>query len=192
MTANSAITVFGQYFLMSTMTAEQEAHRVVYVFRSAFVQVENLEPSVFLDRAGNDVTGGMYRLPRPANAYHIGVDALIYMSDLSPAFTDRLSTYALSHFLPLPPAFQVSTLFITISTEPVASPIAPFTAADTLDTDILSPSAHVGSRHPIKVLTQVSLMQTPPTRCASVRANMYEEIVQASGHVESSDNEEDV
>ena len=129
-TADSAITVFSDHFLMSAMTAEQKSRRVVSVFRSAFVQVENLKPSVFLDRADNNVTGVMCRLPCLANVYHIGVDTLIFMSDLSPAFTDGLSSYALSYFLPLPQVFQASTSFITTSTESIASPIASSIATD--------------------------------------------------------------
>ena len=91
-TADSAIPVFSDHFLMITVTAEQKARHVVSVFCSAFVQIENLKPSVFLDRADNNVTGVICRLPRLANVYHIGVDTLIFMSDLSPAFTDELSS----------------------------------------------------------------------------------------------------
>jgi len=156
-TTDSTITVFGEHFPMNTMTAEQENRRVMSVFRSAFVQVENLKPFVFLDRAGNDVTSVVYFLPRPANVCHIGVDALISMSDFSPAFTDGLLTYELSYFLPIPHAFQASTQFIITSTEPVASPIASSTATDTLDADIFPPSAHIGPSLPINVLNQVIL-----------------------------------
>ena len=55
-----------------------------------------------IDSVSNDVNGVICRLPRPANVCHIGVDALIPMSDLSPAFTDALLTYAMPYFLLLP------------------------------------------------------------------------------------------
>lgn len=65
-------------------------------------------------------------------------------------------------------------------------------ATNTLYADIFSPSTHVGTRLPINVITQVSLTRNPPTRLTGICANMEEEIIQASGHTESSDNEEDV
>ena len=88
MTTDSVVTVFDETFSMRTMTAEQESRRVVSVFHSAFVQIDNLKLSIFLDCAGDTVTGVMYRLTRPANACHIGVDTLISMSDFIPAFMD--------------------------------------------------------------------------------------------------------
>ena len=82
------------------------------------------------------MTGINYRLLHPTNIYHISVDALISMSNLNPVFKNVLSTYALSYFIFLLQTFQVSTPFVTTSTEPVASPILSYTTADTLYANI--------------------------------------------------------
>ena len=176
-TADSVITVIGEHFPMSTMTVEQEARRVISTFRSVIIQVDNLTPSIFLDRAGKDMTGGMYRNPRSANVCHLGVDALIPMSDLSLAFKDRLSTYALSYYLPLPQSFQVLNPSANTSAGTTSLPsdsvvIAPSSAADALNADIFSPSVGGRIHQPIKFLAQESQALTPPINRTSLCLEM--------------------
>ena len=81
--ADNVIATMGEHFPVSTMTADQEARKIVRKYREAFLNVENLFPSSFLDVEGVDVTGIMYHDPRPENVCHLGVDACIPMRKLS-------------------------------------------------------------------------------------------------------------
>lgn len=138
--ADSAITVTVEYFHMSTIASKREARCVITAFYSDFSQVNNHTSSVFLKRTGSDLTGVMYRNPRPANIYHISVNVMIPMSDLSVTFKDGLPTYVMSYYLPLPQNFQASNLHVTTSNGPVFSParsaVASSTATDTVATAI--------------------------------------------------------
>ena len=100
--ADNVIAVMGEHFPVSTMTAEQEARRVIRKFRAAFLDVKNLSPSSFVNVEGVDVTGTMYRDPRPGNVCHLGVEACIPMRKLSEAFGKSPSEYTVAYFLPLP------------------------------------------------------------------------------------------
>ena len=53
---DNVIAVMGEHFPLSTMTAEQEACRVLRKFREAFLDIKNLSPSSFLDVEGVDMT----------------------------------------------------------------------------------------------------------------------------------------
>lgn len=71
---------------MNIMTVEQDAMRIVSVFRAAFGEAVNLNPTGFLYHEGRDVTGTTYYNPKPANIFHIGVAAKINISNLSAVF----------------------------------------------------------------------------------------------------------
>ena len=82
--ADNVIAVMAEHFTISTMTAEQEAHRVFRGFCGAFLDVKKLflPPSAFLNRKGFDITGTMYCNLIPENVCHLGVYACIPMRSL--------------------------------------------------------------------------------------------------------------
>ena len=49
-TADTIITVIGENFPMPMIVAEQEARRVISLFRTAFGNIVNLTPTVMFDR----------------------------------------------------------------------------------------------------------------------------------------------
>ena len=87
---------------------------------------------------GVDVTGIMYRDPRPGNVCHLGVDACISMKKLSEAFGTSLSEFTVSYFLPLPQSFAPSRA--DYSKLASASDALP-TVADTMDSFYFLPSS---------------------------------------------------
>ena len=109
-TVDTVIAVVGEHFPMPTITAEQEARRVVNLFRNSFGNVRFLTPSVFLNREGNDQTGNIYKSPRPANVCHLGVKARIPMGELSDAFDESIADFNLSYFLELPQSFAADSI----------------------------------------------------------------------------------
>ena len=141
--ADNVIAIMGEHFPVSTMTAEQEARRIVRKYREAFLNVENLSPSSFLDVEGVDVTGIMYRNPRPENVCHLGVDACIPMRKLSEGFGTSLSEFTVSYFLPLPQSFAPSRA--DFSKLASASNVLP-TVANTMDSFLFSPSSKKARR----------------------------------------------
>ena len=101
------ISVFNEHFPLSTITAGQEARRIVHAFRNSFSDVENLTPTAFLDRNGNNQPGKMYKTPRPSNICHIGIRASISMESLSEAF-DKNSEFILKYYLEFPQSFYAA------------------------------------------------------------------------------------
>jgi len=98
-TADVLIAAMSKHFPLDTLTAEEEARRVVHKFRNAFGEVKYLRPLSFIDREGVNRTSEMRRNPRPANICHVGVEARINMGD----FTDTMEgkSYSSEYFLPL-------------------------------------------------------------------------------------------
>ena len=143
--ADTIISVIGEQFPMPTMAAEQEARRIVSLFRMAFGCVDNLTPTVMLDRGGNDQTGLMYRTPRPANVCYLGVKARIPMQKLSTAFDDSFAYFNLSYYLELPQSFNPNTIIGPASTSSISSISGAKTVAsqigiDNFDANFFSPA----------------------------------------------------
>ena len=62
------------------MTADQEAHKVISRFCTAFGDGNNLTSAVFLDREDKNETGNMYQKTMPSDVCHMGVKARIQMT----------------------------------------------------------------------------------------------------------------
>jgi len=82
--------------------------RFISQFCQAFSKVENLTPTMLLDREGIDQLGRMYKDPRPANVCHLGVKTRIQMKLLSDAFDDSIADFHLAYYLELPQSFSAA------------------------------------------------------------------------------------
>ena len=180
--ADNVIAIIGEHFPVSTMTAEQEARRVIRKFREAFLNIDNLAPSSFLNIEGVDVTGIMYRNPRPENVCHLGVEARIPMRTLSEAFGKGLSEYTISYFLPLPQSFAPSA---SVHSKLLSENNSLLTVADTMDASLFSPAS---DRKKIKCAEDVL-----PTRRSAIQREIDEvNKTPAQGRRDDEEEEEDI
>ena len=143
MTVDEGVSFIGSHFPLSTLTTEEEARRVIRMFRAAFGAVANLEPLAFIYRAGHDRTAIMYRDPRNGNVCHLGIRASIPVNTFSTAFDDKLGNVEMEYYVGLPKSFQaVPQTKYAPSTLSVDSKglYGAASAVYTLDSDIFSPA----------------------------------------------------
>jgi len=143
-TADALIAVFAEHFPLSTHAAEQEARRAVQAFQNEFSNVDNLEPTGFVDIRGDNQTKNMYRPTRPPNVCHLGVQAAIQMRKISDAFTMD-DSYVLEYYLRLPQSFTPSTQSLKRKSRLDSSsiPSTDIDSAMTLDNSIFTPTSKV-------------------------------------------------
>ena len=85
---DTIITVFSEYFPLSTLPAEQEYRRAVGDFCSQFSKVEKLSPTSFVARGDIDETSKMHKKPRPIHVCHLGIRDVFDMGSLILALKD--------------------------------------------------------------------------------------------------------
>ena len=176
--ADSLISIFNSHFPISTMPSEDLARAAVAKLHSAFGDISYLTPTAFLTRNGEDVTGLMYKKPRPANVCHLGVNAAIKMRDISHAFDDDMR-FTVDYFLPLPQSFGESKL---ASMPPSSSEVSLKTpvlgSAEVLDKSVFS--------SPSKLSTELNLSSKvlsfdkdyfTPKKAPYVSVSGYEKVV---------------
>jgi len=140
-TADVLIAAMSKHFPLNTLTAEEEARRIVHKFRNGFGDVNYLQPLSFIDREGINRTSSMHKTPRPANVCHVGVEARIPMGDLTETMEGK--TYVYEYFLPLRQSYEAledDDLISTLSHTPTVSTNILGNAAD-LDDVLFSSSS---------------------------------------------------
>jgi len=144
--ADALIAVFAEHFPLSTHAAEQEARRAVQAFQNEFGNIENLEPTGFVDIRGDNQTRNMYKAIRPPNVCHLGVQAVIRMENISEAFAAD-DSYVLDYYLRLPQSFTPSRLLKRKPNKDIASfPGTDLDSAMTLNNSIFTPTSKVAKK----------------------------------------------
>jgi len=200
-TADALIAVFAEHFPLSTHAAEQEARRAVQVFQNEFGNVDNLEPTGFVDIRGDNQTKNMYKHVRPPNVCHLGIQAAIEMRKISEAFTAD-DSYVLEYYLRLPQSFTpgAQSLKRKSTSDSRSIPSTDLDSAMTLDNSIFTPIGKVPKKQRLfhSVVNPVHRTDTQTTSGArqlfpgDISVHTQSGTNQAHTNETSTENEEEV